>query len=102
MVTQREALDEYIQNRSDIEIIRTSIQNLEKVIELKMEETKRDVAENKKFIIEHRQHCDTIMASHEKRVMLLEQFSNKVIYLHTAVIFLVGFIAGVWGKGLFS
>ncbi len=102
MVSQKEAVDGYIQSQSDIESIKQSIQNLEKIIEIKLEEAKQNIAENKEFLHKHKEFCEIHMAEQDKRIVVLEMFSNKVIYLHTAVIFLVGLIAGIWGRGLFS
>ena len=102
MVTQKEAADGFIQTQNDIKIIKIGIKNLENIIELKLDETKRDLVENRKLIDKHIESCQKNTFEFNKRLIKLEQFSNKVIYLHTAVIFLVGFIAGVWGKGLFS
>lgn len=102
MVTQREAVDGYIQTQTDVEYIKQSIQNLERIIELKLDETKQNIIENKEFLHKHKEFCETHMAEQDKRITALEMFSNKVIYLYTAVMFLVGFVAGIWGRGLFS
>jgi hypothetical protein len=102
MVTQKEAVDGYVQTQTDIESIKISIQNLEKIIELKLDETKRDIAENRKLIDKHMESCQKNTFEFNKRLIGLEQFSNKVIYLYSGLVFLVGIIVGVWGRGLFQ
>jgi hypothetical protein len=102
VVTQRDAVDRYIQTQSDIESIKISIQNLEKIIELKLDETKRDLTENRKLIDKHIESCQKNTFEFNKRLIVLEQFSNKVIYLYSGLVFLVGIIVGVWGRSLFS
>lgn len=101
MVTQKEAIDNYLQTQNDIETIKTSIQNLEKIIELKLDETKRDISENRNLINQHIEQCLKNTFEFNKRLIILEQFSNKVIYLYSGVVFLMGIIIGVWGKSLF-
>ena len=101
MVTQKEAIDNYLQTQNDIETIKTSIQNLEKIIELKLDETKRDISENRNLINQHIEQCLKNTFEFNKRLIILEQFSNKVIYLYCGVVFLMGIIIGVWGKSLF-
>lgn len=101
MVTQKEAIDSYLQTQNDIETIKVSIQNLEKIIELKLDETKRDIVENRSSIQQHKEYCQKNTFEFNKRLIILEQFSNKVIYLYSGVVFLIGIIIGVWGKSLF-
>ena len=102
MVTQKEAIDSYIQTQTDIETIKVSVQNLEKIIELKLDETKTNITENQNSLQQHKDYCQKTMSDHNKRLIILEQFSSKVIYFYSGVVFLVGIIVGVWGKGLFS
>ncbi len=101
MVTQKEAIDNYVQTQADIEAIKTSIQNLEKIIELKLDETKRDIDVNRNIIKQHSEHCQKNTFDFNRRLIVLEQFSNKVIYLYSGIVFLMGIIVGVWGKSLF-
>jgi len=102
MVSQKEAVDGFLQTQNDVQAIKTSIKNLENIIELKLDETKRDIAENRKLIDKHIESCQKNTFEFNKRLIVLEQFSNKVIYLYSGLVFIVGIIVGVWGRGLFS
>lgn len=102
MVTQAEASNAYLQTQTDIETIKVSIQNLEKIIELKLDETKRDIIENRNSIKQHIEQCQKNTFDFNRRLIIVEQFSNKVIYLYSGIVFLVGIIVGVWGRSLFS
>ena len=102
MVTQKEAVDNYLQTQNNIETIKVSMQNLEKIIELKLDETKRDINENRNLINQYSENCQKNTFEFNKRLIIVEQFSNKVVYLYSSVVFLMGIIIGVWGRSLFS
>lgn len=102
MVTQKEAIDNYVQSQADIEAIKTSVQNLEKIIELKLDESKRDINENRNLVKQYNEQCQKNTFDFNRRLIVVEQFSNKVIYLYSGIVFLIGIIVGVWGRSLFS
>lgn len=100
MVTQKEAIENYLQTQNDIETIKISIQNLEKIIEIKMDETKRDISENRKLLNQHTEQYQKNTFEFNRRLIIVEQFSNKVVYLYSSVVFLMGIIIGAWWKPL--
>jgi len=98
MVTQAEALNNYSQTQADIETIKVCVKNLERIIELKLSETKRDIAENRQLIHQHNEQCEKHKINFEHRLVIQEQFSTKVFYFYSAVTLLMGIIIGAAWK----